>query len=558
MPSSGILHFLIMFPLADVYSASLLATAESMALADSQFMDLAKSTVTISSRVRFNSILADVCYVYSLLAAHNGSLKDAARHAKQCVTLNRRIWASLESRANARQIHDARSDTDIANSTASDPLNTMRNERGELLVVSNTHDVLGGADFWFLVPALYRGLMQHSLVFANQGLLQEAIFVAEQAEKVALATQSPSLLTDNISWRAECWAQSCRPDKAETLLASLDQHSTRKCLSVAGFHSAVARVHHFTGRYEEEIASYNVLETLLKDLTSPLHIKSLDIIQSSMESLTEKVASINLGATDTQVTKPTTSARGRKPAAKTTTRATSRATTGTRSKASADRVPKTASKAQRQIATTVVPETSSAADQCSTLVSYQAMVMHRAVLANLLQDDISKAADIISRIEKMQSGADQDIMHMWAKFKFMLAQSAKQIAEDFAFNTLPESTIAFPAIGIKDRRLSELPPTKRAAPTSAATTKGGRAKKPTKIDFTETLHTAREGLLEVHALAAARGSNHLFQQVSTALGHVTVLLSAVSGGELRGSLHPLYAAYTSGESNLEAKNETQY
>jgi separase len=67
----------------------------------------------------------------------------------------------------------------------------MRNDKGELLVVSNTHDALGGADFWFVVPALYRGLMQHSLVFANQGLFQEAIYVAEQAEKVALATQSP-------------------------------------------------------------------------------------------------------------------------------------------------------------------------------------------------------------------------------------------------------------------------------------------------------------------------------------------------------------------------------
>jgi separase len=527
-------------------SATLLAAAGSIAQADSQFMDLAKSTTTMSGRIRFNGILADVCYVYSLFATHNGSLKDAARYAKQCVTLNRRTWAALESRANARQMDDLKSGADTANGTSLDPLSSMRNEKGELLVVSNTHDALGGADFWFLVPALYRGLMQHSLVFANQGLLQEAIFVAEQAEKVASATQSPSLLTDNASWRAECWAQSGRPDKAETLLKSLEQYSTRKCLSAAGFHSAVARVHHFTGRYEEEIASYQLLEKLLNDLTSPVHIKYLDTVRTSIDALTEKISSISLDETDVKATKPVTSARGRKPAAvKTTTRTTSRSTTGTRAKAGASSVPKTGSKSQRQVATATTPETSNVADQCFTLVAYQAMVMHRVVLANLLQDDISKAADTIARIEQMQSGADQDVLHMWAKFKFMLAQSAKEIAEDFAFNTLPESTIAFPAIGIKDRRLSELPPAKRAVPASSATTKGGRGKKPTKADFTETLHTAREGLLEVHALAAARGSNHLFQQVSTALGHVTVLLSAVSGGELRGSLHPLYAAYTS-------------
>jgi separase len=40
----------------------------------------------------------------------------------------------------------------------------------------------------------------------------------------------------------------------------------------------------------------------------------------------------------------------------------------------------------------------------------------------------------------------------------------------------------------------------------------------------------------------------MFQQVSMALGTVTVLLSAISGGELGGVLHPLYAAYMGGMS----------
>ncbi|KAF3045482.1 hypothetical protein E8E12_007243 [Didymella heteroderae] len=125
-------------------------------------------------------------------------------------------------------------------------------------------------------------------------------------------------------------------------------------------------------------------------------------------------------------------------------------------------------------------------------------------------------------------------------------ESAQQIAADFAFNTLPESTIAFPAIGSKDRRMSEGVLVKKATPTAPAKAKPGRGKKiaaVAKIDFTDTLRQAREHLLEVHALSATHGSNHLFQQVSNALGHITVLLSAVS--EARGSVHPLYAAYTS-------------
>jgi separase len=169
------------------------------------------------------------------------------------------------------------------------------------------------------------------------------------------------------------------------------------------------------------------------------------------------------------------------------------------------------------------------------------------VLANLLQDNLKAATTLIERVQDLQVGADRDVQHTWAKFKLMLAESAQQIAADFAFNTLPESTIAFPAIGAKDRRMSEGVSLKKAAPAATTKAKGGRGKRTAvaKVDFTDTLRQAREHLLEVHALSATHGSNHLFQQVSNALGHITVLLSAVS--EARGSVHPLYAAYTSGE-----------
>jgi separase len=188
------------------------------------------------------------------------------------------------------------------------------------------------------------------------------------------------------------------------------------------------------------------------------------------------------------------------------------------------------------------------ADQCTTLRSLQAEVYHRGALANLMQENLTVATTLIERVQELQIGADRDVQHTWAKFKLMLAESAQQIAADFAFNTLPESTIAFPAIGSKDRRMSEGVLIKKATPTAPAKAKGGRGKKAAavaKIDFTDTLRQAREHLLEVHALSATHGSNHLFQQVSNALGHITVLLSAVS--EARGSVHPLYAAYTSGQ-----------
>lgn len=546
---------------ADSYSASTLARAESIARCDAAFLELSTSSATISQRLRYNSVLANACYVYSLLTASQGAHKEAARYAKQSVTLNRRMWAALESKINAQKAlaeNDA-SVLDAPSKLGTDLLASMRDDKGKPIVSSNTHDVLGGADFWFMVPSLYRGLMQHSQVFANQGLLQEAIYVAEQAEKVASATGSPSLMTDVASWQAACWAQSGRPDKAGPLLKAIEQPSDRKTLSVAAYHSAIARVHHCTGDFDEEIASYGALEQLLEDLTSPAYIKSLGAIHPDLDSLASQIAGMSLDASKPKATKAPAPAKVQKAAAKPPSRSTSRSgarsatgvrsRTGAASAASASSTSKAAPKGRpKSMIAAPSTETVSTADQCTTLHALQAEVLHRGALANLMQENLSAATTLIERVQDLQVGADRDVQHTWAKFKLMLAESAQQIAADFAFNTLPESTIAFPAIGSKDRRMSEGVLVKKATPPAPAKAKGTRGKKVAavaKIDFTDTLRQAREHLLEVHALSATHGSNHLFQQVSNALGHITVLLSAVS--EARGSVHPLYAAYTSGK-----------
>jgi separase len=530
---------------------AVMTAAQKLALADQSFMDLTKPSTTLSGRMRFNRVLADAAYVHSLLSSIAGSYKDAARHARQCVALNRRIWAALESRASLKKAASAdvsESDVDGPSKAAFDPLSSMRNDKGTLLVMSITHDALSGAEFWSLVPALYRGLMQHSQIFAHQGLLQEAIYVAEQAEKVASATKSPTLMTDNASWRADCWAQSGRPDKAQPILDALASDTTRKCLSVVGYQSAVARVHHWNGQYEEELASYGKLNQMLQDLTSPIYIKTLETISTNVDSLVEQMAQMTVDAVVTPPVKVVTTTRGRKPAVKSTKGITpktiSKPAPKTRSRVTTT---KAAPISKTKSGTSQATEAIGSIDQCSILHNFQAELIHRQVLANLLQEDVAAASALLARLEEGKDNMARDQSHLWATFKTMLAQSVKQIAENITVNTLPESTIAFPAINLKERRLSEDVTTKRAAPASSATAKAGRAKKAVKEDFSETLRNARDRLVEAHAACASKGPNYMFQQVSMALGTITVLLSAVSGGELGGSLHPLYAAYMGGK-----------
>jgi separase len=535
-----------------------MSAAQAIANSDRQFMDLAKPSTPLSGRLRFNGIIADAAYVSSLLATVTGNYKDAARYARQCVTLYRRLWAALESRANVKKaaaIEDAETDVDEASRVSFDPLSSLRNDKGAPLVTSVTHDALNGADFWSLVPSLYRGLMQQSQVFAHQGLLQEAIYIAEQAEKIASATKSPTLITDNAAWRADCWAQSGRPDKARPILEPLEKDADRKCLSVVGYQSAVARIHHWSGQYEDELASYAMLDQILRDLTSPTYIKSLERFSPDVDALADNMSKMTVDTSVEQTVK-TTATRGRKPALKVpqrtapkvATRPTSRSVLKPRATVSTIKETKKALTARGKLTPSEDSEVPSSTKQCSILRTFQADVMHRGVLANLLQDDLATASALLTQIEELEDNAIQDLSHVWATFKTLLAQSFTQIAANIAVNSLPESTIAFPAVTLKERRSSETSTAKHTPPTSSTTAKNSRVKQQAKEDFVDTLRDARDLLAQGHAAFASNGPNHMFQQVSMALGTVTVLLSAVSGTELGASLHPLYAAYMGGRS----------
>jgi separase len=534
-----------------------MSTAQNVACTDTEFMDLAKPSTTLSGRLRFNRIVADAAYVYSLLAAAAGTYKDAARHARQCVTLNRRIWAAMESRVNVKKsapLDETESDVEGASGASFDAMSSMRNDKGLPLVMSVTHDALNGADFWSLVPALYRALMQHSQVYAHQGLLHEAIYVAEQAEKVAHATKSPTLMTDNASWRADCWAQSGRVEKADSILDALKPAANRNCLSNVGYQSAVARVHHWRGQYEEEIASYRSLDKLLGDLTSPVYLNSLETFSPNVDTLAEQMSQLTVGAIHSGPTKAMPTTRGRKPAAKTTQRVQTKSVPRSRARAVPASGTKTAKLAINDSSADTPLEAASIIEQCSTLCAFQASIMHRGILANLLRNDIATASALLEKMDSFEGLFTQDLAHVWATFKTMLAQSFKQIAANFTVNTLPESTIAFPAIGLKERTSLEGPSAKRTVLAPSTTAKGGRGKTQVQEDFVETLRNARDRLAEAHASAATKGPNHMFQQVSMAMSNVTILLSAISGGELGGSLHPLYAAYMAGTYLLDIQS----
>lgn len=528
-------------------SHSILAAAESLAQSDTQFMVLSQPQTSLSGRVIFQRIVADACYVSSLLSSTCGDHKNAARYARQAVIVNRRIWAALEAKTNARKVTSAvGSDllSEKSPSVSSGPSHSTLTKGSAPVTSSITHAALKGPDFWSLIPCLYQALIHHSAVIAGQGLFEEAVHVLQQAEKVAQAIESPTLLVDNTSRLAELWIQSGRPDKAQPLLSGLPTPSTQKHISLVPYHLSMARMYNTSQRFEEEMAEYDTLERLLHHLSSPAYLTGLENTPSTLDVLSDKVTALTLDEPPPERFRQPRSGRTRtapvriapKTAARTTTRSSRSAPT---------KLAPTVSRVRNAAQSPSTTGNLGADNACTSLEDFLTEVAHRRVALHLLQGDDAQALSALNTVEMTRQS--QDGFHAWVHFKTMLAHAIKSIANDFALNTLPESTIAFPSIPPTDSQGSE---ESAKRPVIKAPSKNVRMKRQGREDFVQAVQIEREKLAEAHSRFANAASNHTFRQLSAALSQATVLLSAVSQGRVRGSIHPLYSAYMSGKHNL--------
>jgi separase len=362
-------------------------------------------------------------------------------------------------------------------------------------------------------------------------MFQESNFFADQAEKVASAVGAGSLILDNQTNRAEVWANSGRADKAQDVLLAGDLTSSQRHLGVASFHLASATLHRANGELEEEFTAYEKSESLLQGLSQTSFIQHLDKLVNVEDSLADQLSGMQLDAPDLKTAKPARQPRGRKPAAKPASKPLTR---------TARKTP--ASKSQ--------PAPSSMADECTPLSQIFGDILRRKAIVMLLQHKLALAVGHLEKAECFQIGQQGTLQHQLVTFKTLLAQSLKEVATDFTFNTLPESTISVPALGKADHKLSEvaharsslLSPAARRTSLLAANARGKGA---VKEHFGVTLLKARDCLADIHSMALQRGSNSVLYEVSRALSFLTVVLSAVNCGLIKGSLHPLYVAYWS-------------
>ncbi|KAF1984179.1 hypothetical protein K402DRAFT_465314 [Aulographum hederae CBS 113979] len=504
-----------------------LAIATNIATTSAELADLAQPTTTISGRIRLNRLTADASYVYSLYAIAKGEAEDALIHAKRCVKLNQRVWAAIENRACGKKMPVVEEARNTEVETARHGLSKMELSSSSVPpVMSATHDSLNGSAFWSFVPSLYRGMANMAEVYDHCGMLSESVFCSQQAQKVADAVGSKPLTVRNLSILAERWIKSGelenaqeQMDRAASLCGNMDNS-----LDLVLFRRSVAFNWQCRGEKDDELEAYQEAERTIAHLISNDFLQRLDRISSPDDDLVDDIARLDLDPPK---------------------KATSRVRKPRSLKVAPNAKTKVATKPASKALVVVSSET-----ECAPLATLRGDIL-RCKGTSLLHSQLATARKLIQEAETLHDGRVGMIQQHLATFRSLIAQATKELGSDLTFNTLPESTIAFPALARNERKSFETPGNRphfaspKAVPlgkTSPPAKKSGRGKRASHEGFATLLKMARDHLHEVQALAIRTCPSRIVQQVSSFLGHITILLSAAAPAGQRGFLHPLHAA----------------
>ncbi|KAF2093658.1 hypothetical protein NA57DRAFT_81158 [Rhizodiscina lignyota] len=477
------------------------------------FAVLSKSS---SGRIRCSRLLADAAYATGICALEIGDVEAALLRTKRAVKLNRSVWASLENKPKQRPFStSSATETDTANNSDGGMLAegiaklSIAAENHVLPVQSMTHEALNGPAFWSLVPSLCRAEMQMSQIYAWLGIWQEAVYHGEQAERVAEAVGSRSLLLETRSRLAEYWSRSGRVEKAEEILESAlaPSYDRRNELTAVHLLCERARISGLQCETDQQNQLHSTAMSILKWLMSASFASNVDRITSDEQELERGLSGLNIG----------------QPRRKKTPKA------GEPKSRSAKSI------AQKMSHSTKVLEEALSLAEVVPLAVLKNRMLRLRVTSTFSLEESSPAGTLIEECVSVAEGKEDIAQKQLMEYQMLLRKSMAEMATDLTFNVLPESTISFPALTKPRRRLSlsishgpdssSLAAAKGKAKSHTPKKKATRAKVVGE-NFVSTLQNARDCLLPVRSASLQTYSNATGRGISRALGESSLVLSA--------------------------------
>ncbi|KAK4909197.1 separin protein [Elasticomyces elasticus] len=466
-----------------------------------------------------------------------GVLRGALAAAKRAVRLLNATWTAIEySKTNG----DASSSMHNELPEASEPeTNTLSSGVSKLRLNLKTSSESTssavrsdkGASFWTLVPLLCRAMMHLSDMYVHNGLFAEANYYSERAVRIAECVQSDVWLSRVQTHRSKLMMLAGRLEDAELCLTRagecpLDEPS----LAAVEYHCARAEMRMREESYDDAIKAYKQAAEIVQTLKGTNSANESDGCNIVELELSEQMRSMRLNSRqpNDDCGAPIKTTKGRKVQPKTAARVAPPASNRIVSKR-----PVAPSQKDKPTPT----------KQCHLLDKLLANINIECAIVSVRAGQNPEA---LTALPYQSLGSVQRLQSL--EYQTLMRRVAVAVQSDVSYNSLPESTLTFPAL--LQTSSTELAAT---SPVVARTVKPPpkTRKAPIKTKVQQRVPGDRVDDLLLRAtdcLATSRST--CSQSSSTADLHsscsyalcTTMLLSAVGSAPARSALHPAKTA----------------
>ncbi|KAJ9192341.1 hypothetical protein DTO027B5_3575 [Paecilomyces variotii] len=463
---------------------------------------------TGQQKIAWERIIADAALIHSKFFYAQGSMANAIFFAKLSVRLNCRLWAKLEKMSQKKEGTPERDSRDSEVDIVAEGMATLNIKDS-----SSSKNYSEGSPFWPHIASHHSSLMNLVHLSSHSGLLQDAIYYAEQAVKVNKTLNAKVRLIACQAQLGYDWIRGGHISEGQDLLKGAVEMSQEldNSIEIVSLRVSLASLYQAKGLHDQQSRALSEAERAVLDLCRPESMMPLDLsspdlgIEDKMEKL--------------EIQKPT-----RKPrrAAATTTQRTRKAKTVTSESA--------------------LNKASPATVQSITLSRFRGDILRQQASCSFAGHDFDKALSLLKDAWQFAMSRAGQISTQIDESEHLLADTIRRFSTHAVYCVLPESTLSLPSVQSPARELEDLASPENASATKkapavrktrATSTKGTRSRTTKKEeDFATMLSRATTPLGDIFKAAITCGSTADAHAASRLLSRMSLLSNATASGVL--------------------------
>ena len=474
---------------------------------------------------------ADAANVYSMLAVAQGRPMRALYFSRLGVKILHRAWASL---------HDPKNEPKDSNTSS-----TSCGKGDDLIASMSSLSISAHAPapvtlarrklptrrrIWSLVPRLFHGLLRLSTLYAHQGLLPEAQYYTEQAQKVAKNVASASY---QGRFHARAGHYMVRSGDSESSIIHFDKaevahQAHRQDQYYVSFQLFLAEKHTLDRQFRSAESAFAIADTTLEHIMKMFSIPA-KLRPSISPTLDFQMANLTLAGAPLPSAKPDQSA-----------------TRGKKSGATANHSVRVRAKAP---------------PSAFTLLHHRkANLLRQRALTSLHAGNLDRAHELLISTADQIAEPHQLILQTLLEAQLCLRRGLESMASDLNYCVLPESTTSCPSVTPLVQQQVEAPEQKLEKKDQVSRIKRPRSKTTTRTtnaqcqtpgsDFRDLLQQTQDRLSKICTLttkAASTANAHVLVDV---LSRTLMMLSSAGSSTSKSTSHPTSVVFIMGMTSV--------